>query len=366
MKKTNKIYIVTSLFATSLFITSCGTEQNDGNPATETLVGGNKTQSVEVEKPQQRSFTAEVLITGTAEPNQKVTLYAMECGYVQKVSTDIGDVVQKGEIIAELANPDLNRQFEEKKAHLDAKKSTYERLKSTYEKTPALTPLQMVENAQSEYLTAKAAFNTVQDRLSFLNIKAPFTGKITRRLVDHGALVQSGLTEDNPQGIFEIQEISPIRLTVPLPESDIAAIDKGMEVTVTFPELPGESFKVKVSRTAGALDPASKTMQVEIDIDNPKGFIKPGMYAKALMQISSRNSVVSLPVTAQWLYQNQAFVLVVNKDNIVERIPLRKGLSNKDYFEVLNPEITENTLVIVQGKGLVKVGQIVKPVIKSN
>jgi RND family efflux transporter MFP subunit len=199
--------------------------------------------------------------------------------------------------------------------------------------------------------------------MNFLSVKAPFTGKITKRLVDHGALVQSGLTEDNPQGIVELQEISPIRLTVPLPESDIAAIEKGMDVTVTFPELPGESFKAKVSRTAEALDPASKTMQVEIDIDNPDGFIKPGMYAKVIMRIGSRESVLSLPVTAQWIFQDQPFILVV-KNNMVERVHLRKGLSNKDYFEGLNPEITESTLVIVQGKGLVQPGQIVKPVLK--
>ena len=81
-----------------------------------------------------------------------------------------------------------------------------------------------------------------------------------------------------------------------------------MEVTVTFPELQGESYKAKVSRTAGSLDPASKTMMVEIDIDNTDGFIKPGMYAKALMQLSSRDQVLSLPATAQVVYQNQFFV----------------------------------------------------------
>ncbi len=364
MKKTIHICIVGSLFATMFFASSCGAEPKNGNPAKETETGSSKTQSVEVEKPQRRSFIAEVLITGTARANQKVILFAMESGYVQKISRDIGDIVRKGEVIAELSNPILTREYEDKKAQLHAKKSTYLRLKSTFEKTPALTPLQMLEDAEADYLTAEASLNSIKDRLSFLNIKAPFNGVITKRMVDHGALVQSGLTENDPQGIVELQEINPIRLTVPLPESDILAIDKGMEVRVSFPELPGDSFKAKVSRMAGALDPASKTMQVEIDINNPSGIIKPGMYAKALMQIDSRESVVSLPITAQWVYQNQAFVLTV-EDNIVERIPLRKGLSNKDYFEVLNPEITENTLIIVQGKGLVKPGQIVEPVIKN-
>lgn len=357
-------YIVVGLLAASLFISSCSRGQQDESGSTTDAVSeNNKIQSVEVVKPQKRSFIAEILITGTARPNQKVTLYAMESGYVRNIFMDIGDMVSKGEVVAELANPELVRQYEQKKAQLKAKKSIYERLKSIHEKTPAITPLQLVENAEAEYFSVNASLNAIKDRMNFLSVKAPFTGRITKRLVDHGALVQSGLTEDNPQGIVELQEIRLIRLTIPLPESDVTAIEKGMDVTVTFPELPGESFQVKVSRTAGALDPASKTMQVEIDIDNPNGFIKPGMYAKVLMQISRRDSVLSLPVTAQWIFQNMPFVLIV-KDGKVERVPLRKGLSNKDYFEVLNPEITESALVIVQGKGLVQPGQIVKPVLK--
>lgn len=324
-----------------------------------------KVQTVEVVRPMQRSFSAEVLITGTARPNQKVMIYAMESGFVQAMQKDIGDLVRKGEVIAMLVNPELLRAYEMKKAQLNAKQSVYERLKSVQAQTPALTPIQMVEEAEADYLSAKAEWNAIQDRLNFLNVKAPFTGKITQRLIDEGALVQSGLTQSSPQGIAELQEVSPIRLTLPLPESDIAAIDKGMKVTVTFPELPGEAFSATVSRTAGALDPASKTMQVEIDINNGKGLIKPGMYAKAVMQISSRVGVLSLPVTAQTVYQNQLFVFVVNEENKIERIPLRKGLSNKDYFEVLNPELTENSFVVVQGKGLVEPGQIVKPVLKE-
>ncbi len=324
-----------------------------------------KTQTVEVVKPAQRAFTAEILITGTARPNQQVVIYPMESGFVQGMRKDIGDFVRKGEVITRLINPELSREHEKKKALLEAKQSIYERLKSIHAQTPALTPLQMVEDAKADYLVAQAELNSIEDRLNFLYVKAPFAGRITQRMVDEGALVQSGLTETSPQGIVELQEIDPIRLTVPLPESDIATIDKGMKVSVTFPELPGEAFSTTVSRTAGALDPASKTMQVEIDIANPKGLIKPGMYAKAVIQIDSRNGVLSLPVTAQTVYQNLPFVFVVGDDNKVSRITLRKGLSGKDYFEVLNPEIAENSLVVVQGKGLIEPGQIVKPVLKA-
>lgn len=365
MKTITYNYIKICLLAIYFSMISCKTEQIKLDDSTSDNISEHtKIQAVEVVNPEKRSFIADVLVSGTAEANQKVILYAMISGYIQNIYKDIGDVVHKGDIIAELVNPDILGQYEEKKVQLDAKKAIYERLKYIHKNTPSLTPLQMVESAESEYLTINSSINTIKNKLEFLHIKAPFAGKITKRMVDNGALIQSGLTEDNPQGIVEIQDINPIRLIVHLPESDIAAIGKGMEVNVTFPELPGESFKTKVSRIAGALDPDSKTMQIEIDINNTKEIIKPGMYAKVLMQISNRKDVISLPVTAQWIFQNQSFVLIVNGDK-VERIPLRKGLSNKDYFEVLNPEITENSLVIIQGKGLVQPGQLVKPIIKS-
>jgi len=118
-----------------------------------------------------------------------------------------------------------------------------------------------------------------------------------------------------------------------------------------------------VSRISGALDASSRTMQVEIDIENSKGTIKSGMYAKVEIQINSSESVTSLPVTAQVMFQDKAYLYVV-KEGKTERVPLQKGLSNKDYFEVLNTDISEESQIIVRGKNLVKPGQIVKPILK--
>ena len=217
----------------------------------------------------------------------------------------------------------------------------------------------MLQAQQSRIEAYQQQLTVAQQQVGMLSIKAPFSGTITRRLVDAGALVQSGLTEDNPAGIVEIQQTNPIRLTIPMPESDASSIQKGMEVTITFPELAGESFTSKINRTAGALDPTSKTMQVEIDIPNADGKILSGMYAKVQMQLGSRDNVLSLPIIAKVLYQDAPHILVV-KDGIIERLPLRIGLTGKDYFEVLNSAITKETQVVVQGKGLVKPGQYVE------
>jgi len=339
---------------------SCNNQEKE----TEQTATNDKIQKVEVVKPGQRSFTAEVLITGTARPNQIVTLYAMESGMLMQLRKDIGDKVRQGETIAVLENPELQQQQLKWQAETKAKKANFNRLNSVYEKTPALTNIQMVENAEAEYLSAKANLDAVNNRIGFLTIEAPFSGIITKRFVDKGAMIQSGLSEDNAQAIFEIQEIDPIRLTIPVPEADAVSIKEGMEVEVTLPELSGNSFMAKVSRISNALDPMSKTMQVEIDLENPDGRIISGMYAKALLQLNSRENILSLPMIAKVSHKNEDYVLAV-VDGKVKRLPVKIGLSNQDYFEVLNDEITAETPVIVQGKSLVKPGQIVEPILKQ-
>ena len=361
---TNKIMTRKLLIKALLIGTLFSSCQQQSQVERKEATTNDKIQTVEVVKPISNKFTEEILITGTAMPNQKVMLYAMESGFVKDIRKDIGDLVRKGEVIAILDNPELHRQQQKLKAQLQARQSAYERLRDIHEKTPALTPIQKVEDAEAEYLTAKAGFDAINDRISFLHVKAPFSGTITKRLIDPGALVQSGLTETTPQGIVELQETNPIRLMIPLPASDASTIKEGLEVTITFPELAGESFTAKVSRTAKSLDPSSKTMRVEIDIDNPEGQIITGMYAKVLMRIESRENVLSLPLTSQIMFQDEPFIMIV-EDSKVERIPLRKGVSGKDYFEVLNANITAESLVIVQGKRLVKPGQIVEPILKG-
>lgn len=329
-----------------LFIlSSCGNKEQNSSSAS-TQEQSDKIQKVEVVKPANRSFTAEVLITGSARPNQISTLYAMESGMLVKIFKDIGDEVKQGETLALLENPELQQQQIKWLAETKAKKSNYDRLYSVYEKTPALTNIQMVENAEAEYFTAKANLDAANNRIGFLTVKAPFSGIITKRMVDKGAMIQSGLSEDNAQAIFEIQEINPIRLTIPVPESDAMGIQNGMDVEITLPELSGKSFLSKVSRTSNALDPKSKTMQVEIDIENPGNKIISGMYAKALLKINSKENTLSLPMISKVSHKNEDYVLTV-ADGVVKRQLIKIGLSNQDYFEVLNNEISTETQVIV-------------------
>ncbi len=359
-----KIQNIKNAFLILLFIGSLAACKNENKKINEASQENTKTQTVEVVHPQNRSFIAEILISGTAQPNQKVTLFAMESGVLSQIRKDIGDKVKTGETIAILNNPELVQQKIKFEAELQAKQSVYDRLNAVYKKTPALTTIQMLENTRADYLVAKANLDAINNRIGFLTIKAPFSGTITQRFVDKGSLLQNGMNQSNPMGIVELQDTNPIRLTIPVPESDAVAISEGMDVQITFPELSGKTYNAKVSRTANALDANSKTMQVEIDLKNDDGKILSGMYAKALIQINSRKNIVSLPILSKIRYNNEDFVLVVD-NGVVKRIPVKIGLSDKDYFEVLNDEINLESQVIINGKGLVNPGQDVSPILKS-
>jgi len=245
---------------------------------------------------------------------------------------------------------------------LNGKNAAYKRLYNTYSKTPSITPLQAVDDAKMDYLSAKALLDGINDRINFLQVRAPFAGIVSQRMVDNGAIVQNGIENHDAQPIIELQEVSPIRVVVLLPESDAVLVSKGTKVIVSFPNLTGQNYEAEVSRSSGSLNADSKTMQVEIDLPNINYIIKPGMYAKVEFKLQSRDDVLSLPLTATYIQNDEPYILAVDTNRVVA-LPLEKGLANKEFFEVLNTNITENTQVIIQGKGLVKPGEIVKPVL---
>ena len=323
------------------------------------------TSSVEVVQPSYHSFISRTMITGVAKAYRKVMVHPMESGYVQSIGKDIGDLVYANDAIAVLYNPELLRDAEKLKAELIAKKAIYERLNSIQENTPSLSPIQQLEAAEAAYLSTQADLSAINDRISLLTVKAPFTGRITKKMVNVGDLVQSGINSSGTKPLVELQQTHPIRLTVTVPESDASFIKVGLLSQINFPELPDGNYSEKVTRTAKALEASSKTMLVEIDIPNKSEAILPGMYAKVTMELSSRENVLSLPSKTKTMIDDAPHILVVN-NGVVEKIALEIGLENANYYEVLNSNINDSTLVISRGKSLVKTGNKVYPVLKKS
>lgn len=365
----------------------------------------NKLPSVEVVNPSSRSFNSDIVITGSIKADQSVVLHAMEQGFLKSISVDIGDKVTKGQTLARLSNPMLGYElkmaevkvkeaqakFKTAEAKLklndtDAsiKQGIFDRIKAVYDQSKGLTTLTELDNAQrdaemakaqqiaaiaeldmfkAEISAAESMKSAIAERQNMLSIKAPFSGVITGRFVDPGAMVQNALASNNAMPIVSIEAVSPIRLSLPLPESDIAGIKVGDEVAIEFPNLSSANTSAKISRIAKSLDAASKTMEVQVDLPNKGGEIKAGMYAKAMIKRASSKNSLSLPHATILMRKDAPFVMLV-KDDKVEEIALHKGISGKDYFEVLNSNISKDSRVITKGKSSVKSGERVKAILK--
>ncbi len=394
MNKTKYILV----FAFIIFAYAC--QENASNNETQ-ATADDKIPVVETINPTQESFSSKIVISSTIKADKFVNIYAMEDGYVSKLYVDIGDKVKSGQILAQLSNPILELELQEAgnnvmksegelilaqaKQELALVNSTnkakqYNRLKSINDKSKGLTTAAEIENAEADYKIAtseekmakaevamvqnmlevsKTRKDAIQKRLNLLSIRAPFKGIISNRMLEQGAIVQNSLKESNALSLFSLESISPVRLVMAIPESDVANVTVDQVVHVTFPSMNDKNFTAKISRISESLDPSSKTMEAQVDIPNEDLNIKPGMYAKAELVLESPKTALSLPHTSILMKKDQAYILL-NDNGHVRSLKLQKGINGERYFEVLNPELTLESEVILNGKNLVKDGQLIK------
>ena len=315
---------------------------------------------VKVIKPNYRSFNSEFHIIGNALPDKQIKIHSMESGYVLHVHNDIGDMVTKDQVLAILQNPDIERDLEISNVQMENQKKHFLRIKNVYTQSPELTTAQEYENAEANYLTAKSTYESNLKRNNLLKIKAPFDGIITKRFIDEGAVVQSSLSHAKTSALFEIVNTNIVRLNINVPENHVDNISIGMPAQVSFSDMPEKKFEATISRMASVVDNQSKTMSIELDIENENHQIKAGMYAEVNMILESSSNKLSLPVSTLYSKNNEFWIWKVKADNTVEKIPIQKGFSNNDFFEIISPRVNKDDFIIVEGKNLVSNGNIVK------
>ena len=333
-----------------LIFAGCG--ENSGNNQNSGKQFQNESRNVPtvlVANPVKHQFNTSLQIAGTTKPNQEVKLYAMTNGFLKQLNVDIGDFVKEGRTLAVLENPELLSDKEKLEAELKGKKSIYDRLKNVYDKTPQLTTIAEVEKSEAEYEIIKAQLNATLLQLGYLNIKAPFPGVITNRFVDKGAVIQSGLNNSNAMPLFEIQDLNIIRLQVDIPETDAELIDKNIKVEITFPELPSAKYSAKVSRIAYGLNETTRTMKVEIDIQNRDLKIRSGMYAKVEIQSGGHKDVLSVPNEAIGNIKGQSFVYIVEEGK-VKKVEVKIGIQDDKFTELLAANIKAGNKIVIRGK----------------
>ena len=280
--------------------------------------------SVRVVKPKLASDTAVILLPGTLQGSRQTFLYARVNGYVKNWYVDIGDAVQEGQLLAELETPDLDQQLVQGEANLALAKSSLDRVNSV--NIEGAVSQQQKAERESAYEGALAQVNQLRAQKSFKRVTAPFAGVITARNIDIGALINSGNSGTN--SMFTLAQIDRLRIFVNAPQSFVSNIQVGTSPTVMVPDLPGKTIVAKVTRTAGALDPTTRTLTVQVEFNNPGHVYLPGMYANVKFVAKRKNLPFVIPANTLVIRSDGPQVVLVKPDSTIE---IKSIVISKDY-----------------------------------
>lgn len=295
---------------------------------------------VVVVAPVRADVAREITLPGDLVGKYQAALYAKVSGYLSHIDVDKGDWVKQGQLLAEIEVPELEQKLRRARASLQVQRITYERLKGVRDSDPRLVAQQDVDVTEGKFEQAKAEVEELEAMIGYTRIVAPFDGVITARHVDPGALIratgQAG-GEGGGQGgggpLLEIAAVRELRVYVYVPEQEVALVRRGAAARLTLREFPGRTFEGKVARFATALDLATRTMLAEVDLDNPKGELYPGMYADVSLELERHPGVWTLPTTAIARSETGSYVLVA-RDGKLHRQPVATGITQGGETEI--------------------------------
>lgn len=354
-------------------------------------------------KVERGALAAPLTLAGAFKPFQDVDVHAKVAGYIKSIYVDVGSHVKTGQTLAVLEVPELQAQLagadaavrrakeEIRRAQGDVQraKSThaavhamYERLSQAALQKQGLVAQQEVDDAQAKDLSgeaqvssAEAALDAAEQALevaeanqkqyaamaNYTRITAPYDGVVTVRYADTGSLIAAGTSESKQaEPVVRVAQISVLRLVLPVPESIAATIRLGEPVKVHC-DATNRDFVGKVTRFADALDPQTRTMHTEIDFQNPDGQMLPGMYVVATLAQVQRKDVLTVPLEAVEIKENnEGTVLLVNPQNVLEEREVHLGLQASTRVEVTGG-LNEGDRVVVGSRNEFRNGMKVKP-----
>ena len=326
--------------------------------------------TVVVVYPVQGEVKQSLKLPGTLKPYEKAAVFAKVSGFLEKVHVDIGDVVKKGDVLAQLIVPELQSELKHAEAEVVKNKAiagladiTYKRLSDLRTLEPGAVAQQdvdlataQVEVARAEVLVSEAKVSGFQTLLSYTTIRAPFDGTVKRRLVDTGVLISAGAAKSEP--IVEIVRTDRLRLVFYVPESIAPHVKQGQKVRFTCDAFPGKSFERSVSRLAGALMEDTRSMRVESDIDSTVNKFSPGMYATVYLAFRDIPDALTIPAAAVHIINSQSHVCTA-VDGVIHWVPVTI-LQDDGAQDVIASELQPETAVVVAGPTYLEEGQMVQ------
>ncbi|MDB5273973.1 MAG: efflux transporter, family, subunit [Chitinophagaceae bacterium] len=300
-----------------------------------------KVPQVHVVKPTLASDTAQLLLPGDLQGYRETSLYARVNGYIKNWLVDIGDPVREGQLLAEIETPELDQQLAQAKANLDLAKTSMDRVNSVSIQG-AVSEQQKADRAGA-YQAALAAVNQLEAQKSFKRVVAPFIGIITSRGIDIGTLVNSGSGSTN--ALFKIAQIDKLRIFVNVPQSFVSYVSIGTEAKIMVQEMQGKPVTGKVTRTAGALDPVTRTLLVQVEFNNPAHTYLPGMYAQVKFSVKRNTPPLIIPANTLIIRSAGTQVVTVTPKHT---IAIKNITINKDNGATLEiaDGLTTNELLV--------------------
>ena len=325
--------------------------------------------AVAVTRPAPGPPSEEITLPGNVQAFTDAAIFPRTTGYLKRRLADIGSHVKSGQVLAEIDTPEIDQQLLQARADLATAQANEHLAKTTADRYQDLIKSDSVsrqdyDNAVGTYEAKKAAVQSaaanvkrLEEMQRFKTIHAPFDGVITARNTDIGALVGSA---GNAKELFHIAAMDKVRVYVSVPQIYSRAAIPGLPASIEIRELPGRRFDGTVSRTAQSIDPSSRTLLTEIDMNNPGGELMPGSYAEVHMKLPTDKSALRLPVNTL-LFRSEGLRVALVRDNRVHLQPVTMGRDFGSSVEVVSG-ISSDDRVVVNPPDSLEEGQLVRVV----
>jgi RND family efflux transporter MFP subunit len=300
--------------------------------------------TVAVTQPARGTAAEQVTLPGNIQPFTDAAIFARTTGYLKARHADIGSRVKTGQILAEIDTPEIDQQLLQARADLASARANAKLAQTTADRYQDLIKTDSVsrqdldnatgslEAKQAAVLSADANVKRLEELQKFRVILAPFDGVITARNTDIGALIGSG---SGAKELFHIAAVDRLRIYVSVPQMYSSAIHTGTEADIEIQNLPGRTFKGRLSRTAQSIDASTRTLLAEIDLDNPGGVILPGSFAQVRLGLPTDAATFRLPVNTL-IFRSEGMRVGVVKNGVVSLVPVTLGRDFGTTVEIVS------------------------------
>ncbi len=299
----------------------------------------------------------ELVLPGSLQAFEESPIYARTSGYLVRWYKDIGSRVKEGDLLATIDTPEIDQELNQTRAARQQIVAQLELARISAERWENLRKSDSVsaqeadqqtsgyKQAQANLASADANVRRLEQLESFKRVYAPFSGVITKRNVDPGALINAGAGAAGRE-LFDIARVDPLRVFTSVPQSYAPLIRVGGQTTVTLQEFPGQKFTARIARTAESIDPTTRTLLTEVDVPNKDGRLLPGSFGEVHFAVGSNVNKVTVPVNAMLFRSEGPRLAVVDGNGRIQLRPINIGRDYGTSLEILGGVSAEDRVVI--------------------